>query len=107
MVNYIEGCATRLAQFALNDDLAGISARSGLGNALLILVREGFIDTVERVVAEVSAAKDYWPEAMTSVRTVIAFDTENMTPELTERVKELLSEKLQPKSLEARIRYDW
>ena len=103
VVNYIEGCATRLAQFALNDDLAGISARSGLGNALLILVREGFIDTVERVVAEVSAAKDYWPEAMTSVRTVIAFDTENMTPELTERVR-ALSEKLQPKSLQARIR---
>ena len=103
VINYIDGCAARLAQFALNDDLAGISARSGLGDSLPILIREGFIDTVERVVAEVSAAKDYWPEAMTSVRAVIAFDAENMTPELTERVR-ALSEKLQPKSLEARIR---
>ena len=41
VVNYIGGCATRLAQFALNDDLAGISARSGLGNSLPILIREG------------------------------------------------------------------
>ena len=103
VINYIDGCAARLAQFALNDDLAGISARSGLGNSLPILIREGFIDTAERVVAEVSAAKDYWPEAMTSVRAVIAFDAENMTPELTERVRELLKE-LQPRGLEARIR---
>ena len=103
VVNYIEGCATRLAQFALNDDLASISARSGLGNSLPILVREGFIDTVERVVAKVSAAKDYWPEAMMSMRTLIALGAETITPELTERVR-ALSEKLQPKSLEARIR---
>ena len=103
VVNYIEGCATRLAQFALQDDMAGISARSGLGHALPMLVREGFIGTVERVVEKVGAAKDYWPEAATSLRTVIAFDAENMTPELTGRVRVLL-EKLHPKSLEARIR---
>ena len=102
-VNYIEGCVKRLAQFALHDDMAGISARAGLGRALSTLVQEGFIDTVERVVEEVGAAKDYWPEAATSLRTVIAFNTDNTTPELTERVSALL-EKLQPKSLEARIR---
>ena len=101
--DYIEGGVTRLAQLAMQDNEAGVTARTGLGQALRALVLEGFIDTVETVTHQVDAATGYWPEAVNSLRMVLAYDTENINPEVTDRVRALVAV-LQPKSLESRIR---
>ena len=102
-VKYVEGCTARLAQLALKDDEAAVYARSQLGDALWDLVRDGFIDMVETVVHQVGDRVDYWPEALTGLRTVSAFHAKDLTPEVCRRVRKLAAE-LQPKSLEARIR---
>ena len=62
--SYVQGCATRLAEFAARDDEAGRNARAGLGRNLRGLVGSGFIDVVETAVRQMGAAVGYWPEAL-------------------------------------------
>ena len=102
---YIKGCVMRLAQLAQEEDKAGVTARTGLADALSHLILEGFIgiDEVESVVSQVTAKTDYWPEAMRSLRSVLIYHDQKINPEVTERVRRLVDE-LQPKSLELRIR---
>ena len=102
-IDYIEGCVSRLAQLAMGDDRAGVTAREGLGESLRSLVRTGLIDTVETVVAQVSAEVGYWPDAVARLREVLIFDTERIDADVTSRVKKLFTD-LQPKSLQSRIR---
>ena len=66
---YIKGCVRRLAQLAQEEDKAGVTARTGLADALSPLILERFIgiDEVESLVRQVTAKTDYWPEAMRSL----------------------------------------
>ena len=102
-IAYIEECVSRLAQLALRDDKAGKAAREGLGESLRSLILTGLVDTVEAVVAQVSATVGYWPNAVASLRQVLTFDTERIGAEVTSRVRKLFTD-LQPKSLQSRIR---
>ena len=103
-IDYVAGCANRLAQFAQLEDSSGAKARAGLGLALRALVAGGLIDEVEQVVRRVTAVVDFWPEALRSLRSVLTYDGEKTDPEVTEQVIELI-QMAQPESLESRIRF--
>ena len=100
---YIQGRIMRLVPFAIEDDKAGTIARSGLGQALRPLVLGGFIDTVETVTHQVSTSGPYWPQAVNSLRAVLAYDAEHLNANEMDRVRTLVV-MLEPKTLESRIR---
>ena len=102
-IDYIKGCVSRLAQLAMADDKASVTAREGLGKSLDSLILTGLIDTVETVVAQVGAKVSYWPEATTSLRNVLTYDTERIDADVASRVRKLYTD-LQPRSLELRTR---
>ena len=102
--DYIEGCVTRLAEFATRDDECGVTARAGLGRNLRGLVGSGFIDAVEKVVQRVGAAAEYWPEALESLGHFLTHEAGKMGDGVTNRVRALIAE-LTPESLEARVRF--
>ena len=102
-IRYIDGCARQLIQLALKSDSAADLARTLLGRELGSLVLEGFTETVDTAVGLVGKRMDYWPEALVSLREVLAFNAEDIGPESTERVREWMAS-LQPHSLEARTR---
>lgn len=101
--DYIEGCVTRLARLAEQDDDAGIAARAGLGNQLRSLVCHGYIDTVETVVEQVSTATDQWTEALEGLGHFLEYDAPD-DDELIGRVRRLV-EALHPKQLQSRVRF--
>ena len=102
-IDYLEGCVSRLSQLAMADDKAGLTAREGLGKSLRSLILTGLIDLVETVVAQVGTIVSYWPEAVTSLRDVLTFDTERIDADVSSRVRKLFVD-LQPESLQSRIR---
>lgn len=98
---YVQGCATRLAAFAIQGSETGTLARSALGAELGSLVRHGFIDVVERLVEQVGNAIPHWPEAMSALEFTLMHPEMAEHAELAERVRTLV-ERVQPKSLETR-----
>ena len=101
--DYIKRCVGRLAGFALEEDQAGEKARSGLGQALRSLVRNGFIDTVETVIRKLCTDLGHWPQALRSLGHVLFYDADRIDGDVVDRVKTLVAE-LQPTSLNVRIR---
>ena len=102
-IDYINACVTRLGEFATNDDEAGLAARKGLGHSLRFLVLAGMVDTVEGVVAQVSVEVPYWPDAIASLRQVLAYNTERLDADVVSRVRRLVAD-LQPRDLKLRVR---
>ena len=101
---YVNGCAIRLAAFAARGDETGTFARASLGAELGSLVRHGFMDTAELIVAQVGAAVAHWPEALTALEfTLSHFGTADPSG-LADRLRALMDQ-LQPKSLETRVRF--
>lgn len=100
--DYIAGCLTRLAAFALQDDAAGILARTKLGHALRSLIRNGLIDVVTDAVRMVNDVVDYWPEADRSLKFLLQHDADQLDANLMHRIR-LLSSELEPRSLESRV----
>ena len=100
---YITGCLTRLAEFALQNDEAGTLARSELGISLRGLVRHGFIDAVTEVVRRVNEDVAFWSEAFRSLRVLLAYDAEKLNTNVIGCVQTLVAE-LQPQGLEFRVR---
>ena len=102
---YVKACVERLATLAQHDNEAGARVRTGLGHDLRSLVRSGLIDTVERVVRQVCAARgNFWPEALESLGDVLVHDSEGLEDDLLARVRTLIAE-LQPDSFEDRLRF--
>ena len=102
--SYVQGCATRLAQFAARNDEPGVIARAGLGRNLRRLVGSGFIDAVETVVRQVGAATGYWPEALEDLGHFLRYGADKTGQETANRVRTLIVE-LTPQSLESRVRF--
>ena len=102
--SYITGCVTRLVRFATRTDRSGATGRYKLAEQLRSLVSYGFIDAVETAVDQVLAAVDRWPEALEALGNAVVYDSPGMDPDLTNRVRTLIA-KLQPKSLESRVRF--
>ena len=102
--SYVQGCATRLAEFAARDDEAGRNARAGLGRNLRGLVGSGFIDVVETAVRQMGAAVGYWPEALEGLGHFLRYDAGKTGQEAANRVRTLIAE-LTPESLESRVRF--
>ena len=100
---YISGCLTRLAEFALQNDDAGTLVRSNLGLSLRSLVRHGFIDTVTEVVRQVNNDVGFWSEALRSLKSLLVYEAERLNPDVIGRVQSLVAE-LQPQSIESRVR---
>ena len=101
---YIAGCVQRFTALAVSDDEVRTLAQDSLGQALDDLVRHGFIDVVETVVEEVGTVVSHWPRALNGLQLLIEhFDT-SMDPSTIDRVR-ALTDKLQPRSLETRIRF--
>ena len=82
--SYVQGCVTRLAEFAARDDEAGRDARVGLGRNLRGLVGSGFIDVVETVVRQMGTAAGYWPEALEGLDHFLRYDAGKMGQEVTQ-----------------------
>ena len=101
---YITDCVTRLIRFATRTDRSGSIARDRLADHLRSMVLHGFIDVVEAAVDQVLAAVDQWPQALEALSHFIVYDSSGMEPGLTNRVRTLIT-KLQPKSLESRVRF--
>ena len=101
---YITGCVTRLVRYARRTDRSGTTGRNKLAEQLGSLVSHGFIDVVEAAVDQVLAAVDQWPQALETLGGVIVYDSPDMDPDLVNRVRKLIT-KLQPKSLESRVRF--
>ena len=102
--SYVQGCVTRLAEFAARDDEVGRNARAGLGRNLRGLVGSGFIDVVETAVRQVGAAAGYWPEALEGLGHFLRYDADKTGQEAANRVRTLIAE-LTPESLESRVRF--
>ena len=102
--SYVQGCATRLAEFATRDDEPGVIAREGLGRNLRGLAGSGFIDVVETTVQQMGATAGYWPEALEGLSHFLRYDTDKTGQEAANRVRTLIAE-LTPESLESRVRF--
>ena len=102
--SYVQGCVTRLAEFAARDDEAGRNARAGLGRNLCGLVGSGFIDVVETAVRQMGATAGYWPEALEGLGHFLRYDAGKTGQEAANRVRTLIAE-LTPQSLESRVRF--
>ena len=102
--DYVEGCATRLAEYATRDDELGVIARAGLGRNLRRLVGSGFIDAVETVVRQVGVTAGYWPEALEDLGHFLRYDAGKTSQEVLNRIRTLIAE-LTPQSLESRVRF--
>ena len=103
--SYVQGCVTRLAEFAARDDESGAMARADLGRNLRGLVERGFIDAVETAVRQVGAAAGYWPEALEDLGHFLRYDAGKTGQEdVPNRVRTLIAE-LTPESLESRVRF--
>ena len=102
--SYVQGCATRLAELATQDDEAAAVARTGLGRNLRGLAGSGFIDAVETVVRQVGAVVAYWPEALEGLGQFLRYDAGKTGQETANRVRTLIAE-LTPQSLESRVRF--
>ena len=102
--SYVQGCVTRLAEFATRDDELGVIAREGLGRNLRGLAGSGFIDVLEMVVRQVGATTGYWPEALESLGHFLRYDVGRTVRDTANRVRTLIAE-LTPQSLESRVRF--
>ena len=102
--HYVQGCVTRLAEFATRDDESGVIARTGLGRSLRGLAGSGFIDAVEMVVRQVGAVVGYWPEALEGLGQFLRYDAGKTGQEIANRARTLIAE-LTPESLESRVRF--
>lgn len=100
---YVSECVSRLAELSLNEDEAGATARSALGQTLGSLILMDLIETVEEVVHRVGTRKGYWREAVISLRSFLKYDAGDFPPESADRVQKLI-DKVEPKSLEERLR---
>ena len=103
-IDYINGCVTRLVEIAIQDDEAGIAARTGLGRHLRSLIGSGLIGTVETVVGRVGDMSGQWTEALESLGHFLEYDASKMDGEIGDRVRALIAD-LQPKELESRVQY--
>ena len=101
---YIRGCVTRLADMAIRGEKAGAAARTGLGRHLRSLIGFGLIDTVETVVERVGDVPEQWVEALEGLCHFLKYDASDLEPGVIERVETLIVT-LQPRDLEARIRF--
>ena len=102
--DYINGCVSRLVEMAIQDDEAGIAARTGLGRHLRSLIGSGLIGTVETVVGRVGDMSEQWIEALESLGHFLEYDASKMDAEIGDRVRALIAD-LQPKELESRVQY--
>ena len=100
---YINGCVTRLADFAGRTIDSGIAARDGLGRHLHPLLSRGFIDTVETIVTQVGSMAGQWIEALEGLGHFLRYDVSQENQELIGRVQKLIAD-LQPQDFETRVR---
>ena len=101
--DYVQGCVTRLAGFAMRGDEPGMAARAGLGRNLRSLVGSGFINTVETVIRQIGAVTNYWPEALESLGRFLEHDAGKVVNGVFDRVRALIT-RLTPESIESRVR---
>ena len=100
---YIEGCVSRLTEYAGKDNLVGDIARKRLAQNLPVLVTSGFLDIVATAVEEVVSECEYWPEALDSLERVISHRSDSLDAETAERIRRLLAD-LAPNTLKSRVR---
>lgn len=103
-VAYIGECLERLLRFALVEDEVGARAKQALANDFRALIGTGFIDLVERAVAEITTGQGrYWPEALSSLGDVIAYDEGALPKEVLDRVQAMIA-MVSPDDLSGRLK---
>ena len=102
-VEYVTGCVTRLADFAVRDDALGRAARSGLARNVRELLGRGFVDAVETAVKRVHDVVGFWPEPLEGLGHFLTFDVRDPGSDAARRVRALI-EDLKPGALEERVR---
>ena len=103
-LDYVRGCAEGLVDLAKRDDDIGARARTGLARNWYPYVLDGLIGEVKRWTQEVTATHPYWPEALNSLGRLLSYGSNKLSPSTKERVEAIVS-KLEPKSLEDRVRF--
>ena len=105
-VQYVTGCASRLANIAAQENSKPLAAcaRQGLGQHLRSLVCRSYTDIVEQAVRRVVPVAGNWSEAVESLGDFLEYDAASSNLEIVERVRKLLADLL-PEHLESRIRF--
>ena len=103
-LDYVRGCAEGLVELAKRNDDTGARARTGLARNWHPYVLDGLIEDVERWTQEVRATHPYWPEALNSLGQLLSYGSNKLSPSIKKRVDALVS-KLEPESLEDRVRF--
>ena len=101
---YISLCVKWLSELAKRDDAAGSVARTELAKSLRSLVPDGFIDIVETIVPQVTAAVPQWTDALESLGRVLTQPNIDLPVNVGERVRKLIAELL-PQDLMTRVRF--
>ena len=92
-------------RYATQDNEPGCIARKLLGNKLRALVGNGLIEAAENAVERVGRSTTYWAEALESLGHFLEYDASGKADHETVcRVEELIAT-LQPRNLEARVRF--
>ena len=101
-MEYVGGCVRLLCELSLAPDAVGSASRAKLGVALYALTVSGFIDVVEETVRKVVKQGHYWPQAMASLRNVLAYHVDSVGQQTADRVRDLI-DGLEPRTLQARV----
>ncbi len=102
--DYIKGCVTRLVHFAKGQDSAAALARGFLAAKLGSLFRKDLVSMLESAVIQVHEAVGYWPQALDSIGRILARHSDSMDRAVIDCTRRLIG-KLQPTSLEMRVRF--
>ena len=101
---YVHGCATRLIEFAAQNDSTGALARNALGPELDSLINHGFIDVAELAIERAGTETEHWPEALNTLGLYLSRCDTDEPSELADRVRAMI-DRLKPTSLEARVQF--
>ena len=98
---YITAFVDRLATFASDDTEAGALAKKELGGHVCSLVKGGFVDLVETIVAKMVKQGMYWPDGLRGVYATLTFEID-LDEKTIKRVQKL-AEVLQPSDVASRV----
>ena len=101
-IEYVGGCVRLLRELALAPDAVGSASCAKLGVSLYGLTVSGFIEVVEETVRKVIEQGHYWPQAIASLRNVLAYHVDSVSQQTADRVRALIAD-LEPITLDARV----
>lgn len=103
--SYLEEAIKRLTNIACNDSDLSVFARDELAKGIRILVNYGRINALDQAILLITEKTDsFWPEAINNIKDTIKYDSEKISDEATEQMKNWL-EILKPDTFERKLKF--